>query len=270
MAKIGGLSALYDVEYSRYSNNLMKALEDPVMTLVLSLLINMSAAPKEVQYIAEHDGYFFVTVEKIKSTFFIGEKKQRVIFTELQARGLITVHNFGTPPKRHVRLNENNIIAIYNTVEDKKVVISKAARAIANTKDNYYAALNKAVFAGPEAFKLAMDNMEPRLAEPLYIYSRAMYKYHQVRIEWDSITYGKFKNIIGAKAVDYRKMIDIIKSTEFNAARHLLSFKKIGNVTIDYGPSDNIMRPVNLPEWNEFECSINLEETAPLTMQGDN
>ena len=58
----------------------------------------------------EEDGSFYSTIKNIEEKLGIKEKKQRLIFKELELAGIIKVYKRGMPSKRYVKINENVLL----------------------------------------------------------------------------------------------------------------------------------------------------------------
>lgn len=65
------------------------------------------------------DGYFFSTIENIEEKTGLSEHRQRQAIKKLEELGIVTVKVKGLPAKRYVKLNEENIIKLFETSSEK-------------------------------------------------------------------------------------------------------------------------------------------------------
>ena len=60
----------------------------------------------------DSDGYFFSTQNNIEENLQISPKRQRVLLNKLQDLGLISVKVKGCPPKRYIKINNENLVKL--------------------------------------------------------------------------------------------------------------------------------------------------------------
>lgn len=59
-----------------------------------------------------NDGYFYSTIENVKDSTTLSDKRQRSALTALKEAGIIDVKLAGMPAKRYIRINENQLAQI--------------------------------------------------------------------------------------------------------------------------------------------------------------
>ena len=59
------------------------------------------------------DGYFFSTIENVEEKTTLSEHKQRKALKNLKELGLVDVRVKGLPAKRYIKLNEENILQLF-------------------------------------------------------------------------------------------------------------------------------------------------------------
>jgi hypothetical protein len=248
------VSELSAHSFYQVDKNLIAALDDFLLAGVLSMLINTMGSPYVEQYRRENNDYFFVTVEKMKDELRIADKVQRRCLSELEGKGLISLANFGIPCKRHVKIESEAICRFLNVYleSQQEEVVSES-----KSKDDFYNAINEAIFEGEEAFAESIGNMDAKIAGPLYVFTRGLYLYHQIVFKWDTINYGKFKNIIGLKSVDLRRMLDILADDSFKSANNILwQYKTISKKTTEQSPQSRVVKASLLPEWSRISQKV--------------
>lgn len=60
------------------------------------------------------DGYFYSTIDNIESNILLTEHKQRKILNGLKDKGLIDLKIKGIPAKRYIKINENEVLKLFN------------------------------------------------------------------------------------------------------------------------------------------------------------
>jgi uncharacterized phage protein (TIGR02220 family) len=58
------------------------------------------------------DGYFYSTIENVKDSTTLSDKRQRTALTTLKDAGIIDIKLAGLPAKRYIRINEKQLAAI--------------------------------------------------------------------------------------------------------------------------------------------------------------
>lgn len=240
------ISELSHHEFYQVNKNLITALGDFLLAGVLTFLINARSNPKIIEYREENEGFFYVTIEKMQEELCINYSQQTRCLRDLATLGLVTLSNRGVPCKRHVRLEEKAIVNFINShVESTRKPEKKA-----ESKEQFYEELNEAIDEGAEAFAKKIDNMDKQFAEPMYVFTRALKQYHNIPFTWTSAQYGKFKNIIGYKQVDYRRLLDILKDDSFKGASNIFwNYKAISKKTLENPPTRRIPLVSQLSEW---------------------
>ena len=71
------------------------------------------------------EGFFYHTVDAMEARIGLSRREQETALSKLQDLGLIEMRVFGVPPRRHFRLNEDKILAIFNLRTEKKLKKSK-------------------------------------------------------------------------------------------------------------------------------------------------
>lgn len=250
------ISELSQHTFYQVDKNLIAALDDFLLAGVLSSLINATTNPAIIQYRGEHDGFFFITVEKMYEELRINYKQQKRCLEDLAALGLISLSNFGVPCKRHVRVENTAIVQFLNSYLETKQKNDKTLPKT-NDREQFYDNINESIAEGEESFVKRVDNMDPRFAAPLYVFTRALQEYHGITITWDSAAYGKFKSSIGYKQVDYRRLLDILKDESFKKSDNVLwNFRVLNKKTFDNPPALRIAKASLLPEWSWLSQSF--------------
>ena len=65
------------------------------------------------------DGYFFSTIDNIEDKTGLSEHKQRQALKKLEEIGIVSVKVKGLPPKRYIKLFENNIVKLLEINSEK-------------------------------------------------------------------------------------------------------------------------------------------------------
>jgi hypothetical protein len=249
MHRYHNVSELSSHSFYQVDRNLIAALDDFLLAGVLSMLINTMGSPYVEQYRKENNDYFFVTVERMHEELRIADKVQRRCLSELEGKGLISLANFGIPCKRHIKVESEAIcgfLNIYLESQEKEIESGEA-----KSKDDFYNAINDAIFEGEETFAEAIGNMDARIAQTLYVFTRGLYLSHQIVFKWDTISYGKFKNTVGYKDIDLRRMLDILADDSFKSATNILwQYKTISKKTPEQSPQLRVAKASLLPEWS--------------------
>lgn len=263
MYRYHDVTQLSSHSFYQVDKNLIAALDDFLLAGLLSMLINTTTNPSVIPYMKENGGYFFVTIEKMQEELRINEKKQRTALRHLEELGLISLANFGIPCRRHIKVEGGAICEFLNRYlasverEDVAAVIEE------QSKDEYYDNLNEAIFKGEEEYIESIGNMAPRFAAPLYVFTRALYLYHGIVVEWDPVTYGKFKNTLGMKAVDYQRLVNILQDDSFATASNIVwNFKLLNKKTVEQSPDDRIMKPASLAIWPQISGATTLQKVT--------
>lgn len=58
------------------------------------------------------DGYFYSTIENVKDSTTLSDKRQRSALATLEAAGIVDIKLAGLPAKRHIRINEKQLALI--------------------------------------------------------------------------------------------------------------------------------------------------------------
>ena len=259
MKHYNGLSGFYERTFLMINNDLLMALDDLILASVLSKIINVSTSPAIEEYQKSHNGYFFMTIERLQRELCLGEAQQRSAIKKLEGLGLISTTIIGIPPKRHFKVNEDFLCRFVNSYLDSHSSDEIDAELIAANKEEFYSNLTTSIYEGFDAYKKCIDNMDKKFALPLYIYSRALYEYHGIKIKWDGAFYGKFKNVAKAHIdnFDYRRFLDILNSNEFETTKdHFWVLKELNRSTPELSNSKKVLDPQLLPEWGILKDSI--------------
>lgn len=248
MHKYYNVSELSSRSFYQVDKNLVVALDDFLLAGVLSMLINTMGSPYVEQYRRENNDYFFVTVERMQEELRINYMKQKRCLEDLERLGLISLSNFGIPCKRHVRIEGEAICQFLNShLESEEQQPSDEPKS----KDEFYNDLNEAIFEGEASFAESVENMDTKIAAPLYVFTRGLHLLHNITFKWDTVSYGKFRNIIGYKNVDLRRMLDILADDSLKTATNILwQYRTLSKKTAEQAPQLRVVKASHLPEWS--------------------
>ena len=144
---------VFGSEFIILNNNLCAVL-GVEKAVILSYIYNrITQADYVNKYRASHNGFFFMTLESIEERYQLKPQKQRTLLTELVADGLLEIKLIGTPPKRHVRLNEGAIVHLieqHKAAQASKKVVSHVTAS--KDKDEFYEDLNRSIWEGFNSF----------------------------------------------------------------------------------------------------------------------
>lgn len=140
------LNMLFDLLRSDAHVSVNKALMFAIgvnEALVFSELLSRQAYFQDRNQLDE-DGYFFNTVDDLKSGTSLSDYQQRVAINNLKKLELINVHVGGIPPKRFFRINDNST-ALVNLLNDGKIQAENARKPtkMPNSKETSESILKK-------------------------------------------------------------------------------------------------------------------------------
>lgn len=224
--------------------------------IVLSYFADLMRQSVIQEYVEAHNGFFFVTWEKLEEEWGYTSTQQRRIFKELTEKRVIETRLIGCPPKRHIRLNEAELDAI---IARKAKPVKKPD--LSKERETFYADLNRAIFEGFDTFKTEKSNLLPVVALPLYIFTRLVYKEYGLKIEWNGKLYSQFKGyVVAHQPLDYNQLITAVRSSYLrNIGNDLIvvSFKKAMSTLPTNSPDKQVFNPTQLSEWAEIIGDIN-------------
>lgn len=119
------------------SNNFIAVNRDVVNEFGLLEAVMLGELASECEYWTKQgkidkDGYFFSTVENIERMTTLTDYVQRKLIQNLKNRGVIDCKLTGIPAKRYVRINEEQVIQIFN---DKLLRNSRTSYQVSSELD---------------------------------------------------------------------------------------------------------------------------------------
>ena len=106
------------------SNNYIVVNKQLARVLGLEAAVILGELASEMEYWQQRgelkDGYFYSTIENVKESTTLSDKRQRAALGTLKDAGIVDVKLAGLPAKRYVRINENQLalILLNNTSEN--------------------------------------------------------------------------------------------------------------------------------------------------------
>ncbi len=150
------------------------------------------------------DGYFYSTIENVKESTTLSDKRQRSALTALKDAGIVDIKLAGLPAKRYIRINEKQLASILlnNDSENGETSSAKTEELDApkqqtnNNKDNNNKNSNKEIYIA------VLDYLNEKAGTGYKASSKASQQHINARLA-EGFTLDDFKLVIDKKCAEW-------------------------------------------------------------------
>ena len=151
------------------------------------------------------DGYFYSTIENVKESTTLSDKRQRSALNTLKDAGIVDVKLAGLPAKRYIRINEEQLAAVLlnssvQTSETSSAVSANLEAANQPINNNNYNNNNKN--NKKEIYRAVVDYLNGKARTNYKAGSKATQQHINARLS-EGFTLDDFKCVIDNKCAEW-------------------------------------------------------------------
>lgn len=152
-----------------------------------------------------NDGYFYSTIDNVKESTTLSDKRQRSALTTLKDAGIINVKLAGMPAKRYIRINEKQLaqILLNNSCQNGAASYAKTAKLdMPKRRTNNNNINNNKNNNNKEIYIAVVDYLNSKTGQQFRSTSKATQQHINARLA-EGFTVEDFKRVIDNMCADW-------------------------------------------------------------------
>ncbi len=153
-----------------------------------------------------NDGYFYSTIENVKESTTLSDKRQRSALTALKDAGIIDVKLAGMPAKRYIRINENQLapILLNNSGQNGETSFAKTAEQVTpKQRTNNNNINNNKNNNNKEIYKDIVDYLNSKTGQNFRSSTKATQQHINARLQ-EGFTLEDFKRVVDNMCIAWK------------------------------------------------------------------
>lgn len=153
-----------------------------------------------------NDGYFYSTIENVKESTTLSDKRQRSALTALKEAGIIDVKLAGMPAKRYIRINEKQLaqILLNNSSQNGAASFAKTAELVTpKQRTNNNNINNNKNNNNKEIYIAVIDYLNSKTGQSFRSSTKATQQHINARLA-EGFTIDDFKRVVDNMWTDWR------------------------------------------------------------------
>ena len=151
------------------------------------------------------DGFFYSTIENVKDSTTLSDKRQRSALKTLKKAGIVDVKLAGLPAKRYIRINEQQLAAVLLNSDCENGATSSAKKEeleAPNQQGNNNNVNSNNNNNNQEIYNIILDHLNAKAGTHYRAGSKATQQHINARLA-EGYTVDDFKSVIDKKAAEW-------------------------------------------------------------------